>query len=218
VAIGLSALAVLGTGTGYVYANTGEVVFSGCLARGTLSGVTTGAPPTCAKGATLVSWNNVGPQGPKGDVGAVGPTGAPGPTGPRGPSNGYFAFGGDFDAAPQIEEEPVDLARLMLPPAGTYIVTATTTFTNMAPENRNATCSLVVNNRLLRRTMVFLGANDRDVVTFQQPVTLGSSTTASEVLWRCAEGSIDGVKAGETTLSAVQMASLAVPSPSTEAP
>jgi hypothetical protein len=51
-------------------------------------------------------------------------------------------------------------------------VSATTTFTNMAPENRNATCSLVVNDRLLRRTMVFLGANARDVVTSSSRLTL----------------------------------------------
>jgi hypothetical protein len=106
----------------------------------------------------------------------------------------------------------------MLPPAGTYIVTATTTFTNMAPENRNATCSLVVNEESQRLTMVFLGANDRDVVSFQQPLNLSRTTAASEVLWRCAEGSVNGVKAGETTLSAVQVASLAVTRPSTEAP
>src|SRR5262245_40296467 len=38
----------------------------------------------CAKGETLISWNQQGPQGPAGDDGAAGPQGPQGPAGQDG--------------------------------------------------------------------------------------------------------------------------------------
>ena len=59
-AIGLSASATSNSITFYACSNK---------TTGVLSATSTKAP-TCAKTATLVSWNSVGPQGAKGDTGA----------------------------------------------------------------------------------------------------------------------------------------------------
>src|SRR5262245_35919328 len=68
------------------------VKFYACLTPGgVLTQVTKAAPPRCATGTTLVSWNQVGSQGPQGSPGATGaqgpqgPQGAQGPQGPQGP-------------------------------------------------------------------------------------------------------------------------------------
>ena len=60
-------------------------VFYACSNKttGVLSAISTKAP-TCAKTATLVTWNSVGPQGAKGDTGSQGATGQQGLTGLRG--------------------------------------------------------------------------------------------------------------------------------------
>ena len=68
-------------------------VFYACSAKttGLLSATSTKAP-TCAKTATLVTWNSVGPQGAKGDTGTPGTNGAKGDTGAQGPApyGGYY--------------------------------------------------------------------------------------------------------------------------------
>ena len=60
VAVGLSASAT-----------SNSITFYACSVKttGVLSATSTKAP-TCAKTATLVTWNSVGPQGAKGDAGA----------------------------------------------------------------------------------------------------------------------------------------------------
>jgi len=56
-----------------------------CLSAstGTLTKVSTKAPK-CLKGTSLISWNQVGPQGPKGDTGLAGTRGDSGPIGETG--------------------------------------------------------------------------------------------------------------------------------------
>jgi hypothetical protein len=49
--------------------------FYGCLHAGTLSSVSTTAPPKCGK-FTPVSWSELGPQGPQGPAGATGQNGS----------------------------------------------------------------------------------------------------------------------------------------------
>jgi hypothetical protein len=62
-----------------------QQTFYGCLMPGgSLSHVTTLAPPTCPSGATPVTWSQTGPRGPQGPTGATGPQGPQGPTGPQG--------------------------------------------------------------------------------------------------------------------------------------
>ncbi len=65
VAVGLSASATPSSITFYACSN---------IKTGVLSATSTKAP-TCAKTATLVSWNSVGPQGAKGDTGISLPSG-----------------------------------------------------------------------------------------------------------------------------------------------
>jgi Collagen triple helix repeat (20 copies) len=73
-------------------------VFYACSAKttGLLSATSTKAP-TCAKTATLVTWNSVGPQGAKGDTGTPGTNGAKGDTGDAG-ANGTNGAKGDTGA------------------------------------------------------------------------------------------------------------------------
>jgi len=73
-AVGLSASATSNSITFYACSNK---------TTGVLSATSTKAP-TCAKTATLVSWNSVGPQGAPGTNGTNGAPGAQGATGPQG--------------------------------------------------------------------------------------------------------------------------------------
>ena len=77
VAVGLSASAT-----------SNSITFYACSVKttGVLSATSTKVP-TCAKTATLVSWNSVGPTG------ATGPTGPQGPSGISLPSGILFANG-----------------------------------------------------------------------------------------------------------------------------
>lgn len=50
--------------------------------------------PKCPKGSSLLSWNQIGPQGLSGKQGAAGVPGLPGPKGDQGESSGYFIKSG----------------------------------------------------------------------------------------------------------------------------
>jgi collagen triple helix repeat protein len=71
-----------------------------CLKNGTLSNVGVSAPDNCPTGATVISWNAMGPTGPAGPIGMTGPqgpagaAGATGSTGPQGPAgaNGVSGY------------------------------------------------------------------------------------------------------------------------------
>ncbi len=85
---------VLATGSVFVaLGDPAPATYYGCLKNGNLSSVDTSAPASCPNGATVISWNQqgpqgiqgpVGPQGPQGDVGSQGPQGIAGPQGPQG--------------------------------------------------------------------------------------------------------------------------------------
>src|SRR5260221_3136181 len=61
---------------------SGPTTFLACLGNGSFYNVTLNGTPTCRRGDTLVTWDQIGPASP---AGPVGPTGAVGPVGPVGP-------------------------------------------------------------------------------------------------------------------------------------
>lgn len=97
----LAAAAFLGLGfSGTTLAQT-TVTYYACVAPdGTL--VMVSADTTCKGKSTLISWNQIGPQGPQGPAGAQGPqgpqgpTGATGPQGPQGPAGTTGQVGWSF--------------------------------------------------------------------------------------------------------------------------
>ncbi len=94
---------VLAAGSAFVaLGDPAPATYFGCLKNGNLSDVGTSAPSKCQTGATVISWNEqgpqgiqgeTGPQGPQGDVGPQGPQGVPGPQGPVGPQGATGAQG-----------------------------------------------------------------------------------------------------------------------------
>jgi hypothetical protein len=76
------------------------VTYHACLKNGILSNVGVSAPDNCPTGATMISWNAMGPTGPQGPAGPTGATGPQGPagqtgaTGPQGPAgvNGVSGY------------------------------------------------------------------------------------------------------------------------------
>jgi hypothetical protein len=87
----LTAYSVLG-----VSAQT-TVTYYACNAKGTLYSVST-EPRNCRNGDTMMSWNQVGPQG---DPGPAGPAGADGAVGPQGPAGPVGPAGADGAVGPQ---------------------------------------------------------------------------------------------------------------------
>ncbi|MEI7480000.1 MAG: pentapeptide repeat-containing protein [Actinomycetes bacterium] len=96
VAVGLSASAT-----------SNSITFYACSVKttGVLSATSTKAP-TCAKTATLVTWNSVGPQGIKG---APGTNGAKGDTGAPGPSLSGIQFYEGYVIMPRAHLNGADL-------------------------------------------------------------------------------------------------------------
>jgi hypothetical protein len=81
-------LVVLALGAGAVYAAIpNDGTYYACLTKSTgVIKVINYPKVKCAKGTTLIKWNQQGPVGPQGATGPVGPTGATGPVGPAGSS------------------------------------------------------------------------------------------------------------------------------------
>jgi hypothetical protein len=98
------------------------VTYYGCLKNGNLTDVGTNQPANCPNNATVISWNEQGPQGltgpvgPQGPVGETGATGAQGPIGPQGP------VGPAGPQGPQGAQGPAGAGGL----SGYQIVTAST--------------------------------------------------------------------------------------------
>lgn len=76
--IGLTGLVALG--------DPAPATYFGCLKNGNLTKVGAAQPANCPAGATLISWNQQGPQGLPGPTGPQGAQGATGPQGPAGPT------------------------------------------------------------------------------------------------------------------------------------
>lgn len=64
--------------------DSAPVTYYGCLKNGNLTNVDTSAPQNCPNGATIATWNQVGPMGPAGMQGEPGPQGLTGAQGPKG--------------------------------------------------------------------------------------------------------------------------------------
>jgi hypothetical protein len=107
-----------------VNAATSGVTYYGCLKGGTLSSVGTTAP-TCGRGATVINWNQTGPQGPQGVPGLPGLDGAAGVAGPAGPSNGYFDTAG-LSSLP-LNQMQIPVQTLTEVQAGNYVVNGSVT-------------------------------------------------------------------------------------------
>ncbi|MGE5117599.1 MAG: hypothetical protein ACM3N6_14025 [Betaproteobacteria bacterium] len=118
-------------------ATTTNPQYTGCLKNGTLSNVAVGTAPSasCPNGATVITWNQTGPQGPQGvqgpqglqgpqgAVGPQGPIGLTGATGPTGPTGATGATGAPGPTGPQGPAGPQGPQG----PAGpTYTVNAST--------------------------------------------------------------------------------------------
>ncbi len=92
-------------GTGYAALASPSTTYYACLSSaGQLSKVTTTQPTTatyCPSNASLVQWNQVGPQGPAGPQGLQGTTGAAGPQGPAGAEGPQGATGANGAEGPQ---------------------------------------------------------------------------------------------------------------------
>jgi collagen triple helix repeat protein len=76
---------VAAAGMTFIAGQQPPVSYYACLKNGTLSSVGVSAPDNCATGATVISWNAMGPTGPAGPIGMTGPRGPAGPTGATGP-------------------------------------------------------------------------------------------------------------------------------------
>ena len=77
--------------------------YFGCQAKsGAVTHITTSSKLKCATGMTVVTWNQVGPQGVPGPKGIQGNQGIQGVTGPAGPGATYFAEDSVGTTSPQV--------------------------------------------------------------------------------------------------------------------
>ena len=84
-----------------VPSTTSNPVYYGCLLKGMLTRVSVGTQSNCVAGATLITWNEVGPQGAQGIPGLTGPAGPQGPVGATGAAGATGATGATGPAGPR---------------------------------------------------------------------------------------------------------------------
>ncbi|MGA7672918.1 MAG: hypothetical protein WBW04_21050 [Nitrolancea sp.] len=93
--------------------------YYGCLKNGNLSNVGTTSPDSCPNGATVISWNQQGPQGLQGPAGPQGEQGLPGPEGPVGATGQQGPAGPAGAIGPQGPAGSAGLSGYQIVSAGT---------------------------------------------------------------------------------------------------
>ena len=149
-----------------------------------------------------------GASGANGATGATGATGSAGATGERGPSAGYFGSRPD-DVTITANAPPYDLVGKLAVPAGSYLIRAKSTMENVPGSPvTTASCTVTAGSAsdvALLKLNTSPNANFRDTAVVQIAHTFSA---AGVIELRCATGGGATSIASDSSISAVQVASL----------